>query len=135
MNEIISLELYAEVIERTNTHIVCRDLYTSQELELVSPNSELRLASADTFNKIEKVTKTEMARKLLDACCGVFTVTFIKQTGDERVLRGRLVEEESVMGRVLVEDLDLGSSFTNYRQVDLRTIKSLIIGGTKYVLK
>lgn len=135
MNEIISLELYAEVIERTNTELVCRDLYTGQEFRLWSQNSSLRAQSADTFTQIQKVTKTEMAEILMDACCNVFTVTFIKQDGSERVLRGRLLNSEGILGRVMVEDLDVPRVMNNYRQVDLRTIKTLVISGTKYVLK
>lgn len=136
MNEIISLALYAEVLERTNMGIICRDLNSGQEICLSSPSHGLRVNSADTFNEIRRITKTEMAELIVDSCCDVFTVTFIKQGGQERVLRGRLISSESLLGRVMVEDLDLlNVGLNSYRQVDLRTIKELIIRGVKYVIK
>ena len=136
MNEIISLALYAEVLERTNMGIICRDLNSGQEICLSSSNHALHVNSADTFNEIRRITKTEMAELIVDSCCDVFTVTFIKQGGQERVLRGRLISSESLLGRVMVEDLDLlNIGLNSYRQVDLRTIKELIIRGVKYVIK
>lgn len=134
MNEIISVSLYAEVLDRTASSLKCRDLHTGQELTLYSTDGFSRINSADTFKEIRRITRTEMAQILSDACCDVFTVTFIKQDGSERVLRGRVVQSENILGRVMVEDLDLSTSM-NYRQVDLRTIKNLVIQGIKYVLK
>lgn len=133
MNELISLSIYGEVLERTDTTIVCRDKASGQVLRL--EGAEIRSNSADTFSEIRKVNKTEMAQTLLDACCDVFTVVFLKQGGETRTLRGRLIQSELPLGRVLVEDMDIDFGLTNIRQVDLRTIQSLILGGTKYVLK
>lgn len=135
MNEIISVTLYAEVIRKDYGQIVCRDVENGQEVTLLGNAVDLRITSADTFHKIEKVSRTEMAKLLVDVGQDVFTVTFIKQDGSARTLRGVLVHDESILGRVFVKDLDIPNETNNYRQVDLRTIKELVYKSTKYVLK
>lgn len=135
MNEIVSVTLYAEVIRKDYGQLVCRDVENGQEITLLGNAVDLRVNSADTFTKIEKVSRTEMAQLLVGVGESVFTVTFVKQDGNVRTLRGVLVHDESILGRVFVKDLDIPSSINNYRQVDLRTLKELVYKGTKYVLK
>ena len=92
--------------------------------------------SADRFTEESKVTKTEMATILMKSYHIPFTVTFVKQGGEERTLRGLLIEPEPVMGRSKVEDLDItGSKQSRFRLVDHRSLISLIVGGKKYILK
>jgi hypothetical protein len=135
MKELISLTIYAEVESKDYDKIVCRDLQNNEIYELTGFDILSRINSADTFVNIKEISKTEMANKLLEAGDGIFTVEFIKQGGENRTLRGRLITSDQFMGRVMVEDLDLSSSLSNIRQVDLRTLKSLIIGNVKYVIK
>lgn len=135
MKEIISLTLYAEVHDKQLNKITCRDLDNDQVYELSGLNVLARVNSADVFGKIEQVNKTYMAEKLLDAGDKVFTVVFVKQDGNIRTLRGRLVQAEPLMGRAMVEDLDLNAAVSNIRQVDLRTLKELTISNVKYVVK
>lgn len=135
MKELISLTIYAEVESKDYTKLVCRDLQNGQTYELSGFDILSRLNSADTFINIQEISRTEMANKLLDAGDSVFTVVFVKQDGESRTLRGRLITSDQFMGRAMVEDLDLSSSLSNIRQVDLRTLKSLIIGNVKYVVK
>lgn len=90
--------------------------------------------SADQFEKEEKVTKTQAAEKLVHSINRPFTVSFAKTDGEERVLRGRLVKPEPLLGRSMVEDLDL-KGVNRLRQVDHRTINYLIVDGVKYVVK
>ncbi len=90
--------------------------------------------SADYFEFEEKITRTEMAEKLIGAKNIPFTVCFDKQDGDERVLRGRLISHEALLGRSSVEDLDLEGK-NRLRLVDHRTLKWLILNKIKYKVK
>jgi hypothetical protein len=90
--------------------------------------------SADQYHEEEKVGKTRAAEILLHSVNRPFTVCFLKTNGSERVLRGRLVKPEPLLGRSMVEDLDQ-KGVNRLRQVDHRTIKYLIVDGTKYVVK
>lgn len=55
--------------------------------------------------------------------------------GQERTLRGYKDNMESNDGLYLVRDLDISDKTKNYRNVNIRTIKSLIYNGTKYEVK
>lgn len=90
--------------------------------------------SADQYHEEEKVSKTRAAEILLHSVNRPFTVCFLKTNGNERVLRGRLVKPEPLLGRSMVEDLDQ-KGVNRLRQVDHRTIKYLIVDGTKYIVK
>jgi hypothetical protein len=63
-----------------------------------------------------------------------FTVCFDKDNGEERVLRGRLLEPDGRRGRSKVLDLDqpIGRQM---RLVDHRTLKWLTINGIKFTAK
>lgn len=93
--------------------------------------------SADQFTETEKVTKTEAAEILISLHNRPFTVSFEKADGKERVLRGRLIKHEALLGRSMVEDLDESASNPKgrVRQVDHRTINYLIVEGVKYIVK
>lgn len=90
--------------------------------------------SADQFYKEEKVNKTRAAEVLVHSVNRPFTVSFQKTDGEERVLRGRLVKPEPLLGRSMVEDLDV-KGVNRLRQVDHRTINYLIVDGVKYTVK
>lgn len=90
--------------------------------------------SADQHQDIQKVNKTKAAELLVNSTNRPFTVCFLKTDGEERVLRGRLVKPEPLLGRSMVEDLEL-KGVNRLRQVDHRTIKYLIVDGVKYTVK
>jgi hypothetical protein len=90
--------------------------------------------SADQYSAEEKVTKTRAAEILSTAYNRPFTVCFEKQDGKERVLRGRLIEPEPLLGRSHVEDLDVVEGH-KLRLVDHRTIHYIIVDCVKYVVK
>ena len=90
--------------------------------------------SADRFHEVQNVTKTRAAELLIGAYGLPFTVAFRKSDGSERTLRGRLVQPEPLLGRSLVEDLDIKSG-NRLRQVDHRTIRWLILDGVRYDVK
>lgn len=91
--------------------------------------------SADFFGEEVKVSMTEAAEKLVSSHNRPLTVCFIKQDGDDRVLRGRLLSPEPLLGRSHLEDLDVSDPKNRVRLVDHRTIKYLIVDGVKYVVK
>ena len=97
------------------------------------------LDSADEFETTEKVSKTELAAIFGEVKDNVFTVNFEKQDGSPRTLRGYMVTRETGMGRSQVVDLDIKRGEGDYdnrlRQVDHRTLQSLIVGGVKYIKK
>jgi len=90
--------------------------------------------SANQFAVTTKVSRTEMANILTNVGDKVFTVVFNKVNGEERILVGHLLETENQMGRSNVRDLMITKRHA-IRQVDHRTLKSLIVGNTKYVIK
>ena len=113
------------------------------ELENVDSTSEFRVEgraliekglSADQFHETTKVTKTKAAEMLVSSYNRPLTVCFEKTNGEERVLRGRLVTPEPLLGRSMMEDLDIRGK-NRLRLVDHRTIKYLVVEGVKYVVK
>ena len=90
--------------------------------------------SADWHDEETKETRTRIAEILTHSHNRPFTVCFDKADGDERVLRGRLIKPEPLLGRSLVEDLDVAGDHRE-RLVDHRTIKYLIVDGVKHSVK
>lgn len=90
--------------------------------------------SADQVLEEQKVTKTQAAEILTHSSNKPFTVSFLKQDGSERVLKGRLIKSEPLLGRSMVEDLE-EIGVNRLRQVDHRTINWLIVDCVKYVVK
>lgn len=95
-----------------------------------------QMFSADQFAEEVKVNKTKAAEMLVSSFNRPLTVSFAKQDGSERILRGRLVQPEPLLGRSMVEDLDINEKGdARLRQVDHRTINYLIVDGVKYTVK
>lgn len=92
------------------------------------------LKTGSIHGKPQKVTMTRAAEILSTSFNTPFTVCFTKQNGNERILRGRLLSTESLLGRSNVEDLDIADAH-RMRQVDHRTIRWIIVGGEKYEVK
>lgn len=93
------------------------------------------VASADTFDKTEKLSKTAMAEKLISLYGRPFTVNFNEQNGTNRTLRGKLLSPEPLLGRSYVEDLDIPLGQNRKRLVDHRELKWLVVDNTKFVTK
>ncbi len=106
----------------------------SKEISIDGKELIQKSYSADWYDDEIKESKTRIAKILVHSHNCPFTVCFHKADGEERTLRGRLVKPEPLMGRSLVEDLDVDS---NHRQrlVDHRTLKWLIVDGTKHIVK
>lgn len=94
--------------------------------------------SADQFHEEQTVTKTKAAELLVTSHNRPLTVAFVKADGTDRKIRGRLISAEPLLGRSMVEDLDLednGKERNRVRLVDHRTITYLIVEGIKYTVK
>lgn len=99
------------------------------------------MSSADQFQEERFVTKTKAAEILISTHGKPFTVCYKKQgseskgdVGEERILRGRLLEPEPLMGRSKVEDLDEPKG-KRFRLVDHRTVLFIVTGGCKFTVK
>lgn len=111
------------------------------EIIVVSGRSLITNAlSADFFAEEIRTTMTDVAEKLTTSFNRPLTVCFTKQpakgqeTGEDRVLRGRFLSHEALLGRSYVEDLDKPDG-DRIRLVDHRTLKWLIVDGVKYTVK
>lgn len=130
MREVIAITLYGENLRETRTSYDCKNVHTGDEYSINGLKD--KTYSSSKFSKTEKVTKTRLAEILVTAGDKPFTVEYVKQNGEPRTLIGRLITPEPLMGRSLVEDFFTDQS--GLRQVDHRTIQSIIIGGTKFIL-
>ena len=141
---VLSKLIYAKVeaIEKkfTGSHpfsilsVRCTDLEDGTTFWLEGEELIGTCMSADTYLNEVNVSLTEVVEKLMKAEARPFSVGFVKKNGEERVLRGRMVTPDGALGRSTVIDFDvMGGS--PLRQVDHRTIKWLVMGNTKYIVK
>ena len=142
----ISITMYAEVIGElefkledgsTLEELNCRDVHTGLEFSVQGESLIHRTHNTFEFNETKKVTMTNLAEILVGAGDKVFTATFIKKDGTERVLKGRLIKPEPLMGRSMVEDFEEKDKNGKpaVKQIDHRTLQSIVIGRTRYELK
>ena len=121
-----------DTVTRNPSKLHVSDVDSGGVFDVIGEDLIENATSADRFTATKAATKTELAEILVRSWNQPFTVTFEKATGEKRILRGRLVEPEPLLGRSKVQDFDKGGEL---RLVDHRTIESLIVGGTKYTLK
>ena len=135
-DDLMAFVYYVKVTKNVNTNeLLVADLDNNDNLISVKGKELIQRAfSADQYAEEMKITKTQAAELLVNSPNRPFTVSFQKTDGSERVIRGRLVRPEPLLGRSMVEDLDK-SGTDRLRQVDHRTINFLIVDGTKYIVK
>ena len=134
--DLVNTTEYLKVESVSANELVVKNLHNGVKFRIRGDELIDELKSADSFDKVQKVTKTALAEKMMECYNVVFTVSFNKTNGQERVLRGRLMSHEPLMGRSYCEDLDIdGTPKDRLRQVDHRTLNYLIVNGTKYTLK
>lgn len=136
--DIIAVVHYCKVVSfrkgRQPMEAKVQDLDRGGEFDMLGRELFVAAASADHYAEEVTATKTRVAEILTASVNRPFTVCFDKQDGTERTLRGRLVQPEPLLGRSLVEDLDVEGSHRQ-RLVDHRTLKWLIVDGVKYTVK
>lgn len=134
-NDLMAFVYYATVSKKLGTNLEVKNVDDDINFSVQGKQLIERGFSADRFSEEVKISKTKAAEILVSSYNRPFTVCFDKQEGEERTLRGRLVHPEPLLGRSMVEDLDLPKDKHRLRQVDHRTIKYLIVDGVKYVVK
>ena len=136
-NDIVSYTSYSKITLVGNNNVSVVDLNNGTEYDINGKLLVDQLVSADDFEKTQKCTKTELADKIANVGALPFTVVFEKQHGESRTLRGIMLKVENGLGRSNVIDLDLplADKANRMRQVDHRTLQSLIVNNVKYILK
>lgn len=137
VGERLSFTYYTEVLEKNGDSLKVKDS-NGQTFTIKDPKGTLfnSIDSAAQFSTEKKVSRTDAVNALLSARDSVFTVNYDKADGTNRTLVGRLLDNENLLGRSNVIDLELPSSEKNkMRQVDHRTIHWLILRGVKYTVK
>lgn len=126
-----------QVLENGEELIVTDLDHNKRDIKIAGKDLVENSLSADQFIETEKVTKTEAAEILISLHNRPFTVSFNKADKSERLLRGRLIRHEALLGRSMVEDLDepLDSPKGRIRQVDHREINFITCEGVKYIVK
>lgn len=124
-----------ETTQHNGENLLVNDLdNNNQRININGAELVKRSYSADQYAEEEKVSKTQAAEILVNSPNRPLTVSFDKADGTERVLRGRLIKPEPLLGRSMVEDLETTDK-NRVRQVDHRTIRFLIVDGVKYIVK
>ena len=146
-NDLMAFVNYVKVksVMAGGDELIVTDLdHNKRDIKIAGPALIRNSLSADQFATTEKVTKTEAAEILISLHNRPFTVCFLKTDKSdtkadkvERVLRGRLIKHEALLGRSMVEDLDesVDSPKGRVRLVDHREIIYIIVEGIKYVVK
>ena len=84
---------------------------------------------------MKKITKTNLLEKLQNTK-EVFTVTFIKKDGTERVMKARLDEKKSESALAYNQEKALLSVFdtqiNEYRKVNIKTVTSAKVDNEEY---
>lgn len=91
-------------------------------------------SSADLYAEEVKESKTRVAELLVSSHNRPFTVCFTKDDGEQRTLRGRLIQAEPLLGRSMVEDLDIPKGENRVRLVDHRSLIHLIVDGVMHTV-
>lgn len=132
--DLVAIVRYAHVTNvAQNGDVEVKDVDDKSEFSIRGKPIVESLKSAALTEKEEKVTLTEAATLVSTSFNTPMTVCFDKQEGGERVLVGRLMSTEPLLGRSYFEDLEILDGH-RLRQVDHRTIKWAILNKTKYVV-
>lgn len=134
VGDLLAVIKYAKVIRVFNDEAVLRDVEDESEFRIIGSSLVEKCLSADQFEETKKVSKTELAEKLVSSFNQPLTVCFDKSDGTERILRGKLLEPEPLLGRSYLEDMDITDK-NKTRLVDHRSLKYIIVDGVKYVSK
>lgn len=132
--DLMAFVYYCKVKKAEGERLEVRNLDAEMDFEVKGAELIEKGSSADQFSETVQVTKTKAAELLVSSHNRPLTVCFEKTDGSKRTLRGRLITPEPLLGRSMVEDLDISDGH-RLRLVDHRTIKWLVVDGVKYVVK
>lgn len=137
---ILSKIIYAKVLSIHKADIwhhlqvECRDLDDGTTFYLEGAELIGTCLSGDHFDREVDVSLTKLAEEFTKVGTRPFTVTYIKKNGEVRTLRGRMLTPDNVLGRSTVLDFDVDKG-SPLRQVDHRTLQSLVVSGVKYTVR
>ena len=132
--DLIAIVRYAHVTGvAQNGDVTVKDVDDKSEFSIRGTPIVDSLKSAVIAEKNENVTLTEAATLVSTSFNTPMTVCFEKQEGGERVLVGRLLSTEPLLGRSYFDDLEIADGH-RLRQVDHRTIKWAIVNRVKYTV-
>lgn len=134
-DDLMAFVYFAKVTAKQGENLSVKNMDDEMDFGVHGKALVERGFSADQYQEEQKVTKTQAAEILVSSYNRPFTVCFEKQDGGDRTLRGRLVHPEPLLGRSMVEDLDIDPKQHRLRQVDHRTIQYIIVEGVKYIVK
>jgi hypothetical protein len=139
-NDLMAFVNYVKVkqVLKGGEELIVTDLdHSKRDIKISGKDLIENSLSADQFTATEKVTKTEAAEILISLFNRPFTVSFLKADKSERVLRGRFIKHEALLGRSMVEDLDESADNPKgrIRQVDHREILWITVEGIRYIVK
>ena len=132
-DHLMAFVYYVKVKSIKDEMMVVENVDEQQEFTVTGKSLIENALSADCYEQEIKESKTRVAEMLVHSTNLPLTVCFDKADGQERVLRGRLIRPEPLLGRSMVEDLDLNEEH-RIRQVDHRTLKWLIVNNIKYIV-
>lgn len=133
VGDIISRTVYARVADVHRDTMNGIDLDLRESLRVTGKDFILSFSSAGEVNEEVSATQTFLAETLAAAAGHPFTVCFERKSGAERILIGCLVSHEDRMGRSMVRDFEVTEG-SPLRLVDHRTLKWIILNGTRYTL-
>lgn len=117
-------------IREVNNEKVAECINLKKEKFYLTITPELDVRSSDNYGAAHNVTSTELIDKL-EHIKSVYKVTFKKDDGEERSIRGYTVKPTDKFGRILIYDLDADSC----KLVNNRELIELICNNTKYIIK
>ena len=121
--EMNNAAVFAEEKKESLTHVA--ELLSNARTQSFTAHFRTKIDEKECLDKLQKATAAELneGKKLAKALL----------TGKETTIVGKLANSEGRLGRSLVVDLNIGAK--GFRQIDHRTLISLIINNTKYTVK
>lgn len=147
--DLMAITTYVKVekVSKGGELLAVRDVESGTQFDINGKPLVEKMGSADQYTEVKKLTKTAAAELLITKFNTPITVRFIKQgdpvtingvkyhkDGEARVLRGKIVGIEPLLGRTQFIDLDITSGHP-LRLVDHRTIEWFIVDNVKYEVK
>lgn len=133
--EFLSWTTYVKVLNADPNQLTVVNMENGQEFSIRGKELIESMNSAAQFEETRKCSKHELVIALQNAKDKVFTASFTKQNGEERVLTGHLISFDGMLGRTQVRDLEIPSSdpTKGLRLIDNRSLSWLVLDGVKYI--
>lgn len=139
-DDVVARISYCRVVGITRDGVQVQNLNGKQwSIGVSIVEDEFNAATSSSSDEAVPLTMTGLCEKLHEAGDKVFCVVFVKKDGTERTMFAHHIGKgkDTWLGRSEVMELvhKNGRLQEERKQVDHRTIKQLVVGGKKYVLK